>query len=303
MGLLLLSFAPKIFKKKAIDAREQVVSKFVEYYEAHGLEGGSPLARGRHDVPASYGLTTDEIARLEVPFDFAVLNNTLGAAFWILSHIYSQPSTLVEIREELTQVIQVNNRIGTGQPAFVINLADIRQRCPILLAAFHEILRVYSVRPNFRQVVEDTLLDGRYFLEKGTIVHLLTKTIHEDPQTWGPNAKTINLRRFLDSPHGGNLSKSTTAFGTFGAAPHICPGRHFATMEIMAITSQLIIRYNMQPVSTQGWQVPKQNLNGFNSVTGPIRDMQVEFVPRKDWQGDWSYVLGDWNLKFAFASG
>jgi cytochrome P450 len=134
-------------------------------------------------------------------------------------------------------------------------------------------------------------------------VQLSTKTIHEDPQTWGSDAKTLNLRRFLDSPDGGNLTKSTTAFGTFGVAPHVCPGRHFATTEIMAITAQVILRYDMQPVGTQGWHIPKQNLKGFNGVTGPARDMKVEFVPRKDWQGDWSYALGDGGLKFALASG
>ena len=291
-----------MFKQKAIAAREKVVAKFHAYYQAHGQDQGSPLARARFAAPAKYGLSLEEIARLEVPFNFAVLNNTVAAAFWMLSQIYSRPETLTSLRSELSNVITASG--SSSRRSFSVSMADLKTKCPVLLAAFHEVLRVYSVRPNIRQVTEDTLLDDKYFLEKGSIVQMSTKAIHEDPSYWGLDAKSIDLKRFLDRPNGGNLTKNTAAFGTFGVAPHICPGRHFAATEILSITVQVVMRYDMVPAQgSKTWSIPKQNLKGFNGVTGPIGEMPVEFTERKEWSGDWKYSLGEEGLKFPLASG
>jgi hypothetical protein len=51
------------------------------------------------------------------------------------------------------------------------------------------------------------------------------------------------------------------------------------------------------------WDIPKQNLKGFNGVTGPVGEMEVEFIKRDGWDGEWAYTLGEEGLKFALASG
>ena len=302
MGVLISNVGPKLLKRTAIRAREKVVSKYLSYYLAKGQDQGSSLARARHDVPARYGLNEEEIARLEVPFNFAILNNTVATVFWMLCHVYSQPDVLAELRREVQKALIP--KAGSGDTKeLLISVADLKTKCPGLLSAFHETLRVYSLRPNVRHVIEDTMLDNRYFLEKDSMVQLPTRSIHQDVSLWGTGAKTLNLKRFLDSPDGGNLSKSTAAFGSFGVAPHICPGRHFAATLIIAFMAQMILRFDIIPQARSGWRIPIQNLKAMNSVPGPRKGMEVKIVEREGCKGNWEYVLGEEGLKFALASG
>ena len=303
MGLLLSNLGPEFLKRTAIEAREKVVSKYFSYYLAKGQHQGSSLARTRHDIPAGYGLDEEEIARLEVPFNFAILNNTVATVFWMLSHVYSQPDILEELRSELQKVLLSKTDSGDNHE-FIISVADLKVNCPLLLSAFHETLRIYSLRPNVRHVIEDTMLDNRYFLEKDSMVQLPTRAIHQDVSLWGPQAKILNLKRFLDSPNGGNLSKSTAAFGSFGVAPHICPGRHFAATLIIAFLAQMVLRYDIIPQAKSGWRIPRQNLKAMNAVPGPQEGMEVKMVEREGWKGgNWDYLLGEEALKFTLASG
>ena len=297
-----MNLAPNIFKRKAINAREKVVTRFSAYYEAGGQNHGSELARARYNIPAGYGLTNNDISRLEIPFNFALYNNTAPALFWTLSHVYSEPEILADLRSELENLV-IRRVDAQNLFTFQINLADLKACCPVLLAVFHEILRFYSVRPNMRQVLEDCVLEDRYLLKKGTIVQLDTRSIHHDYSYWGSDAKTLNLRRFLEGSNGRNMSKNSAAFGTFGAAPFACPGRQFAATEIMTITAQMILRFDVCPTDGQGWRIPKQNQNKFNSVAPPKHDIKVTMTEREGWQGEWKFVLGDKDAKFKLASG
>ena len=247
-----------------------------------------------------YSLSDEEIARLEVPFNFAILNNTVPSAFWVLSHMYSTPEILTDLRTEISRSIENRHNNNDAKKAYSINIASLKRDCPLLLAIFHEILRAYSVRPNIRQVVEDTVLDNQYFLEKGAIVQMSTKSVHTDPANWGADAKQIDLRRFLRSEQ--QRKPHAAAFGSFGVAPNVCPGRHFATTEILAMTAWMVMQWDIEPVG-KVWKIPDQNTKGFSGVTGPVRDIEVVMKERTEWQGDWEFVLGEPNLNFALASG
>ena len=307
-GLFMVEMVPNVFKKQAIAARDKVAEAFLQYYRSNGQEMGSPLARARYSVPSRHGLSQRDAARLELSFNFAVLHNASTVLFWVLSHVYSQTEVLADLRVEVQKIVVRNTNHGEGAEGtteFEISLADLKQRCPLLLSVFHEVLRVYNLRPNFRLTLEDVMLEDRYFLEKGTVVQLVTKSVHQDSSYWGPDAKSFNLRRFHNQSSG--IVKKTTSFGAFGLAPHICPGRHFAATEIMAIVAQMLVRYDMSPVARShqrgAWQIPEQDSKGFDAVPGPARDMEVVLTEREEWGGTWNLVSGDPDLKFMLASG
>ncbi|MCJ1251260.1 hypothetical protein MMC30_008491 [Trapelia coarctata] len=226
LGLLLLNFAPDFFKKKAIAAREKVAQSFLRYYQKKAK---------------------NTIAHLEVPFNFAILNNTIPSAFWMISHVFSRPALLASLREELLHTIEVKE---TGSNTlFTVNVASLK----------------LNFRPNIRQVVEDTVLNDQYFLEKGAIIQMSTQSVHQNPAHWGSDAKDLNLHRFLHDEQ--RRPRAAAEFGTYGIAPHVRPGRHFATTEILALTAQLVMRYDVEPVGAV-WEIPKQNTKGFSGVTG-----------------------------------
>ena len=296
---LLLNFAPGLIASKAVKAREKLAQGFLEYYQSRGQDQGSALARARHDSPIKYGLKEEDTAHLEVAFSIAVLANSVPATFWMLCLIFSRSDLLAELRVELAQAVTS----GVGEPKFgvghTIEIAHLKQKCPLLLSIYHEFLRTYSVLPGIRQVVEDTTINDRYLLKKGSIVQLPIKFAHFDTAIWGADADEMDLRRFVrkDQRHGQSL-----AFRAFGGAPHICPGRHFATTEILALIALMVMKHEILPVKGR-WEIPKPNPSAFSTIPPPVHDLEVIIQQRQGWEGVWSFNLGNPNLKFALASG
>ena len=297
LGIFLLNLAPEFVKKKAINARDKVTQSILSYYQQRGHETGSPLARARYNAPARYAFSDTQIARLEVPFIIAILNNTVSSAFWILYHIFSKPELLADLREELLHTIEVSK--SQGVDTYLIKIARLKLDCPLLLSVYHETLRTHTLRPNTRKVLENTIINDQYFLEKGATVQMSTKFVHSDPKNWSPDAGKTDFRRFVRDQH---PKPQANAFGSFGAAPHLRPGRHFATTQILAMAALLVMRYDIAPVSGK-WESLKQNQKGFAAVPPPLGDIDILVQERHGWQGQWQFEMGQSNLKFSLVSG
>ncbi|MCJ1248352.1 hypothetical protein MMC30_005569 [Trapelia coarctata] len=294
---LLLNFAPSVIAKKAVDARNRIAEGFLRYYKNKGQDQGSALARARYSAPAKYGLSEKDIALLEVPFLLAVVANTVPTTFWALSHTYSRPDLLDELREELAGA--VTRDVNDGKATYTVEITKLKQNCPLLLSVYHEILRTHSVLPSTREVLKDTLLNDQYLVKQGANIQMSTRLVHYDPETWGPDAHVMDLRRFLRKDQ---QKLNSLKFRTFGGAPHICPGRHFATTEIVCTIAFMVMRYELVPV-TGSWNIPKQDQSVFAGVPPPVDDIAVFIKERPGWQGEWSFRMGDPNLRFALASG
>ena len=253
------------------------------------------------------------MARLEVAFLIGVLANTVPTTFWSLCHIYSRPSLLAALRAELTRTVTTTKI--SGKTIHTIDMALIKQRCPLLLSTYHEILRSYCALPSSRIVLEDCTVD-QYVLKKGTIVQIPAISLHRDPKNWGPDVAEMNFERFLsceDSIKGNTAAESgmkdSRAFRAFGAAPNICPGRHFATTEILGAVASIVMRYEVVPVakgtkSAANWQIPSDNPSVFAAVSPPLVDVEVQFLRRDDVEaGEWRFEMGSDKVKFALASG
>ena len=307
-ALLMLNIAPSITARRACKARDILSNAFLKYYLANGHEQGSALAKVRHDGPLEFGLPERDIARIEVSFLGALLSNTVPTAFWMLVHTLSKPELVAELRIELADAIRTSKE-EDRQTRHTIQVSHLKQNCPLLMSVYQEILRVHSVLPNTRTVIADTLLNDQFLLRKGAIVQIPTSYIHRDTSSWGPTAQEMDLRRFM--PKGSNDGKggkkeeefvkpAQTVMRTFGGAPHICPGRHFATTEILCTAALMVLRYDIEPVGGK-WVIPGWVESMFSSVAPPKQDVEVVIREREGWHGIWDFEMGDPKIKFQLA--
>jgi len=135
--------------------------------------------------------------------------------------------------------------------------------------------------------------------------------VHADTDVWGPSAKDFDPRRFMKPQHkkGDEQPKRhPAAFRAFGGGTTLCPGRHFATTEVVAVVAMLVLRYEITPLegaSEAKWVLPKQDNNNVGtSVLPPVSDIKVRITKRKGWEdGQWAFTRSEEAAKFALSSG
>ncbi|KAH9886118.1 cytochrome P450 [Xylariomycetidae sp. FL2044] len=170
----------------------------IDYVRKGGHEKASGLVRVRHEHHRQrLGLSLEDFARGE-----------LGNTFAILSDILREISALV---------------FRASESFKYINLAGIRESCPVLLSTLQETLRFRSVGPGIRLVLEDVLSQDRTLLKKG--------------KTSQPG--------YVSSFGGGHL---------------LCPGPHFGTTEILALAACLVLQFDMASVAGRIPPIPDHDI-------------------------------------------
>ena len=223
----------------------------------------------------------------------AVLVNTTPAVFWMLLLIYSHPGLLGEIREEVdstrTSILDRN-----GVPIYCLDISTLKTKCPLLASTFQEVLRYKSMGTSIRLVMQDTLLNGQWLLKKDCMIQMPSYVIHKDPSLWGFDVDDFNPRRFMKDGTVNARKPNAAAFRAFGGGTTLCPGRHFATNEILAAVSMFVVRYDMEPVSGK-WSMPTaEGTNVAAVIMEPDTDIDVAIRERRGYEGTgWSFSLKD----------
>lgn len=234
-----------------------------------------PHRRFEHNFPV------EDIGRGELGNTFAVLGNTTPTAWWFLYHLFSDSEVLSDVRGELETFVQIDAKTNTH----CIDLACIRTSCPILLSTFQEMLRFRAVNAGPRMVMEDVVIDG-FLLKKGNVLMIPASVHHTDVPTWGESVMTFDHTRFARKFAPGKKGQSRVAFRAFGGGHVLCPGRHFASTEIMALGALLALQYDIKPVGGQ-WNEPKCNNSPIAAgLPVPDHDISVEFHarhPERQW--------------------
>lgn len=259
-----------------------------EYNSRGGQEKSSHLTKARYNVYVKNGLSSEAIARLELSSIIGILINATPSVFWLLFYIYSVPGLLEDLRQE------VANATSTGllstqeyQKKHSISVVKLRESCPLLVSTYRETLRLKTNNVYTRWVQADTLLDDRYLLKQGSIVQIPGASMHADPALWGAEVKDFNPRRFIK----GAATHRPGAFRTFGGGTSLCPGRHFALIEIVSTAAMFVMRYDMKPRGGT-WKEPKMEGNDVVcSIAPPTSRLDVEISTREGYQGDeWEFV-------------
>ena len=285
---LLVGVLPFITARKGIAGREIVAKAFEQYYRDDGLMEGSIFAKKRYEVAEKNGVALEDIARLEVAGVIALVANSSPVAFWAIFFIYSTPGLLDDIRREIDAIVVTNNE--GHEIKHSLDIKTLKEQCPLLTSTFQETLRYHSIGTSVREVMENTVLDGQWLLKKGAMVQMPSRIIHKDPSLWGSDVEEFNPRRFMKDA-GAQRSDSTArkrpspaCFRAFGGGTTLCPGRHFATNEILALTAMFVLRFDMVPLAST-WSMPTTaNSNMSIVVVQPDTDFEVEVSRRKGFE-------------------
>ena len=298
---LLIGILPSVTARKGLAGRAKVARAFEHYLNTDGHKQASILMKNRYETSAKNGVAIGDIARFEVGGSIAILVNTAPAVFWMVLLTYSHPGLIDELRKEIGQMM--NEQIKNGDTIRTLDITSLKTSCPLLTSTFQEVLRYRSIGTSVRQVMEDTVLDDKWLLKKDCMVQMPSRVIHKDNSIWGSDVDEFNPRRFMkDEPQKTQSGRrpNATAFRAFGGGTTLCPGRHFATNEILAVVTMFIIRYDMKPTSGE-WSMPDtQNTNVTSVVMEPDTDVEVELWTRPGFEeGHWEFDLKDSMTAFA----
>ena len=260
-----------------------------KYFSRGGQDKSSHLTKARYNVYVNNGLSSDAIAHLELSSIIGLLINATPSVFWLLFYIYSVPGLLEDVRQEIANA--TSTRVLSTQEdrkKHSISVVKLRENCPLLVSTYRETLRLKTNNVYTRWVQEDTLLDDRYLLKQGSIVQVPGASMHADPALWGADVKDFNPRRFTK----GAATHRPGAFRTFGGGTSLCPGRHFALIEIVSTAAMFVMRYDMKPPHGGTWKEPKMEGNDVVcSIAPPTSRLDVVISTREGYRGDeWEFV-------------
>lgn len=291
--VILLELVPSLLAKESLAARKFVGEAFIRYFKENGHLKGSGLVQARYNHSMEYKIAVEDIARYEVGGSIAILTNTSPATFWMVYHIYSNPKILEECRQELANVVADVPTTISGRTVNIrtLDMSRVKFSCPLLLSTFQEVLRTRTVGISTRQVMEDHILDGKYLLKKGGTVMIPGPVQHTDTNSWGSNVESFDHRRFLPK----NKTHNPVAFRGFGGGTTLCPGRHFASTEILAFTALLILRCDVMPVSGKWVSPTTKNAQMWEVTPRPDKDIEVKITPRAgaDMDVKWKILVTD----------
>jgi cytochrome P450 len=287
-----------LFAPKALRARQDLIDGFKKQLSGH-YQDAAELTKERVRVLSEYGVPLDDIARMQVAFNVALLANTAPTMFWTLYNVFSCPELLQELRAELEEHAVVR---GVGNAQNELDVVAVKTKCPLLLGVFEETQRTLTIHANIRKVLEDTTL-GTYRLQKGNYVQIPNAPIHRDAELWGTDPTVFNPRRFVKSD-GTAMSSSLPAnsFLAWGTAPHLCPARQFAATEVLAMAALLFLRVEMEPEAGI-WKRPDPKIGDLATILAPKKDVEVVVRSREAWDGEWVLKMGESTSKVPLVAG
>lgn len=284
---LLVGFLPDILAKASLKARERLVSEFKKYFEQDKHLDGSLFIKLRVEHNLRFGLGLDDSAHTEVGQVNASVSNTVPGAFWAVWQTFADPAVYEDCLREASLLVQTDSAAGVC----TIDLAQVRTACPTLVSTWQEVLRFHGTSISARVIQEDTVIDDQYLLKKGGMVIMPTRVVHTDESTWGPTANQFDHKRFLKSSNKGGVKRApAAAFRGFGGGAVLCPGRHFVSTEILALTALLLVRFHVRPTGGR-WIEPRKDFLMNTAFPTPLDRVDVELTPKDDHR--WRVLFSD----------
>ncbi|KAL0259298.1 hypothetical protein SLS55_005034 [Diplodia seriata] len=158
----------------------------------------------------------------------------------------------------------------------------------------------------------DVVLGGggggeQYLLKKDAVVHMPSPAFHRNEGIWGAgsSAEAFDPRRFVKSVEKAEGGRRMAGFLAFGISPSLCPGRHFATGEVLALVAMLVLRFDVVPEREGVWREPRVDAkSAAASFYTPVEEVRVVFKPRKEFEGvQWAYSVTPGKGRFGLITG
>ena len=161
----------------------------------------SPLVRARTEAYRKHGFSISARAACEVALIWAANANSNSLVFWMVNRIYSDPSLLAKVREEIApfaQAVQPKQEFPVPEPPRLeaFDIDGLCNNCPLLKSCYVESLRLDTASWSLKLVQQDFVLQSRekdaqgWLLRKGQYAHA-AHDLHntdpnyfEEPMTW-----------------------------------------------------------------------------------------------------------------------
>ena len=151
------------------------------------------------------------------------------------------PKLLSAIRAEVTDVVA---SCDSNSESSVECAARLTASCPLLVALYHEVLRLVTSSISVRNVAVDVPIGGKILRKDGRVIIPYRQTLF-DQEVFGGDAKEFNVDRFL-----GNKSLAgNPSYRPFGGGTTYCPGRMLAKAEVITAVAVAVARFDMELVT------------------------------------------------------
>lgn len=145
-----------------------------------------------------------------------------------------------------------------------------------------------STNATGRIVLNDTLLKDRYLLKKDSFVLVPAAELHWNPSIWGTTVNEFDPQRFVNDQQP-RTTKSSSAFRGFGGGSALCPGRYFASIEIISMVVLFVLRFNVTPVCGD-WHVAPGHPHILTSILPSSERFEVNITEREEYKSQvWDF--------------
>ncbi|KAK7961876.1 cytochrome P450 [Apiospora aurea] len=193
--------------------------------------------------------------------------------------MHADPVVLRDVRDELMAHALVR---ADETNYHTLNVDSVLSACPVLNSTVHEVFRFRGIGTGMvRRVLADQRLGSGYMLKKGGLVFAPNSVQHFGvTRAWDADCDIFGHRRFLQL-NGGGL-KGTSALRIFGGGGSYCPGRHFASAQLLVFAALVALRADIRPVPGREWANATADKSfGLGIATGflmPDSDLEVKIL-------------------------
>lgn len=219
--------------QRDIETMFSLVDKIIAERKSHGQLGGDDLLAhmlSGKDPETGEALDDENIRYQIITFLIAGHETTSGLLSFALYFLMKNPDKLRKAYEEVDRVLT--------DP--VPSYRQVRELKYIQMV-LNEALRLWPTAPAFSLYAkEDTVLAGKYPMQKGESVNVLIPQLHRDPAVWGEDAESFLPERFEDPS-----AIPYHAFKPFGNGQRACIGQQFALQEATLVLGMVLKHFEL----------------------------------------------------------
>ncbi|WP_353855639.1 bifunctional cytochrome P450/NADPH--P450 reductase [Bacillus sp. Bos-x628] len=244
-----------------VDFMKQLVDDIIHERKKQDETGDDLLSLMLHakDPETGERLSDENIRYQIITFLIAGHETTSGLLSFAIYFLLKNP-------EELKKAVQEADEVLQGElPTFkqVQKLSYIRM-------VLNEALRLWPTAPSFSLYAkEDTVIGGKYPIEKNQSVTVLIPKLHRDQTVWGEDAEEFKPERFM---HPEKIPQH--AYKPFGNGQRACIGMQFALHEATIVLAMVL--HHLELIDHTSYELKIKE-----SLTIKPNDFKIKVRPRK----------------------
>lgn len=257
-----------LISRKLKASRNEIRTRFKHDARSPTYQPGS-FSEKLHELCKQEGGSDDTFADLQLLLVGGASPNPALSANWFLMHLLcGDRQWLSDTRGEI--------RAWVDREDGHINLRQVREHCPRLMATWCESLRHHSGFSIGRYASQDTVLANQWNLDKDSYLMVSLQASHVGEDAWGSRDAEFVPQRFLNSDGSFNLTRERR-LKTFGMLGTICPGKTLAVHLAMGLAIRLLHSLDFDLAGSESRQLPLQSNNSLLGVPLPMSDLMVSY--------------------------